>query len=63
VGAGTDAADRELLVSRLIDAPRALVFKARTRPEHVARWWGPQGFTTIHCDMDIRIGGKCRLQQ
>lgn len=60
MGAGTDVADRELVVSRLIDAPRALVFKAWTQPEHVARWWGPQGFTTVHCDMDIRVGGKYR---
>ena len=58
--AATDLAQRELVVSRLIDAPRALVFKAWTQPEHVARWWGPQGFTTIHCDMDIRVGGKYR---
>lgn len=58
--AGTDVADRELVVSRLIDAPRALVFRTWTQPEHVARWWGPQGFTTIHCDMDIRVGGKYR---
>ncbi len=58
--AGTDLADRELVVSRLIDAPRSLVFKTWTQPEHVARWWGPQGFTTIHCDMDIRVGGKYR---
>ena len=57
---GTDVADHELVVSCLIDAPRALVFKAWTQPEHVARWWGPQGFTTIHCDMDIRVGGKYR---
>lgn len=57
---GTELADRELVVSRLIDAPRALVFKAWTQPEHVARWWGPQGFTTIFCDMDIRVGGKYR---
>jgi uncharacterized protein YndB with AHSA1/START domain len=60
VDAGTDVADRELIVSRLIHAPRALVFRAWTQPEHIARWWGPQGFTTIHCDMDIRVGGKYR---
>jgi len=60
VDVGTELADRELVVSRLIDAPRALVFKAWTQPEHVARWWGPQGFTTIFCDMDIRVGGKYR---
>jgi uncharacterized protein YndB with AHSA1/START domain len=62
VDAGTSTtAARELVVTRLIDAPRALVFKTWTQPEHVARWWGPQGFTTIHCDMDIRVGGTYRF--
>lgn len=56
-----DAAPLELTVSRLIDAPRALVFKAWTQPEHVARWWGPQGYTTIGCNMDIRPGGEFRF--
>lgn len=54
-------ADRELVVTRVIAAPRRLVFKAWTQPEHVARWWGPQGFTTIHCEMDIRVGGTYRF--
>lgn len=53
--------DRELVVSRVIDAPRELVFKAWTQPEHIARWWGPRGFTTIHCEMDIRVGGAYRF--
>jgi uncharacterized protein YndB with AHSA1/START domain len=57
VDADTSTAERELVVTRVIDAPRQLVFKAWTRPEHIARWWGPQGYTTIHCDMDIRPGG------
>lgn len=56
-----DTTDRELLVTRVIDAPRALVFKAWTEPEQVARWWGPQGFTTTFCDMDIRPGGTFRF--
>ncbi len=60
--AGTSAvADRELVLSHLIDAPRPLVFKAWTKPEHVARWWGPKGFTTTYCDMDIRVGGAYRF--
>ena len=59
--AASISADRELVVSRLIDAPRALVFRAWTQPEHIARWWGPQGYTTIFCDMDIRIGGRYRF--
>ena len=51
----------ELVITRLIDAPRRLVFKAWTQPEHVACWWGPQGFITIHCEMDIRVGGSYRV--
>jgi uncharacterized protein YndB with AHSA1/START domain len=60
-GSISATADRELVVTRVIDAPRRLVFKAWTQPEHIARWWGPQGFTTIHCDMDIRVGGTYRF--
>jgi uncharacterized protein YndB with AHSA1/START domain len=59
--AAADATDRQLVVTRVIDAPRRLVFKAWIEPEHVARWWGPQGFTTTFCDMDIRPGGKFRV--
>jgi uncharacterized protein YndB with AHSA1/START domain len=57
--AATD--DRVLVISRLIDAPRRLVFKAWTEPEHVARWWGPRGFSTTYCKMDIRPGGAFRF--
>ena len=39
--------DRELSISRLINAPRELVFKVWTEPEHVAQWWGPTAFTFI----------------
>jgi uncharacterized protein YndB with AHSA1/START domain len=60
-GSISAAADRELVVTRVIDAPRRLVFKTWTQPEHIARWWGPQGFTTIHCEMDIRVGGTYRF--
>ena len=61
MAAGNSPAENELVVTRLIAAPRRLVFKTWTQPEHVARWWGPQGFTTIHCDMDIRVGGRYRF--
>ena len=54
------AAPIELVVSRLIDAPRALVFKAWTQQEHAARWWGPQGFTTVSCRLDASLGGSYR---
>ena len=39
----TEATERELVVTRILDAPRALVFKAWTQPDRAARWWGPQG--------------------
>jgi uncharacterized protein YndB with AHSA1/START domain len=54
-------ADHELTVSRVIDAPRRLVFKAWTEPEQIARWWGPKGFTTVEYTMDVRPGGAYRL--
>jgi uncharacterized protein YndB with AHSA1/START domain len=60
VAASNDIADRELVVTRVIDAPRALVFRAWTQPEHIARWWGPRGFTTTFCQMDVRVGGAYR---
>ncbi len=53
--------ERELVVTRVIDAPRRLVYRAWTQPEHLARWWGPKGFTTIHCEADIRVGGHYRF--
>jgi uncharacterized protein YndB with AHSA1/START domain len=52
--------DRELVITRIFDAPRPLVFKAWTEPDRAARWWGPQGFTTICCDMDVRPCGRFR---
>lgn len=53
-------ADRQLIVNRTLDAPRALVFRAWTDPAHLARWWGPEGFTVPECKMDVRIGGAWR---
>lgn len=54
-------AERELVVTRILDAPRALVFKAWTEPDRAARWWGPQGFVTLYCKMDVRPGGAFRV--
>jgi uncharacterized protein YndB with AHSA1/START domain len=55
--------DREFTITRVFDAPRELVWKAWTDPEHVARWFGPRGITTpastIH--MDVRPGGTFAL--
>ena len=55
--AASQAAERELVITRVLDAPRSLVFKAWTEPEHFVRWWGPNGFTTPYCKMDVRPGG------
>jgi len=57
----TEATERELVVTRILDAPRALVFKAWTQPDRAARWWGPQGFVTLYCKMDVRPGGTFRV--
>jgi uncharacterized protein YndB with AHSA1/START domain len=48
---------RELRMTRLLDAPRDLVFKAWTDPKHVAQWWGPKYFTNPVCEVDARPGG------
>lgn len=52
--------DRELIVSRVVNAPRPLVWKAWTTPGHIERWWGPNGFTTTTSEMDARPGGTWR---
>jgi uncharacterized protein YndB with AHSA1/START domain len=55
--AGAGQADREIVVSRVIDAPRELVFEAFTEVRHLARWWGPEGFTTATRSFAFRVGG------
>lgn len=44
-------------ISRDLNAPRALVFAVQTEPKHLAKWWSPEGFKTIHAAMDFRAGG------
>ena len=58
----TEPAERVLVITRDFDAPRSLVFKAWTSPEHLMRWWGPHGFTVLSCDMDLRVGGAWHLR-
>ena len=53
--------DRVLVIERTFDAPRSLVFKAWSEPERMARWFGPQGFTSTVLDQDFRVGGGYRL--
>ncbi len=65
MSAGSSAAaqpeGRVLRITRVFDAPRSLVFKAWTEPERLVRWWGPQGFTTPFCKMDVCPGGAYRF--
>jgi uncharacterized protein YndB with AHSA1/START domain len=51
-------ADREILISRVIDAPRELVFEVFTSIRHLSRWWGPEGFTTTTRSFVFRVGGE-----
>ena len=55
-----EAAEPVLEITRIIDAPRSLVFKVWTTSEHWARWLGPRDFTTPSCEMDFRPGGAYR---
>jgi len=57
----TATADREIVITRVFDAPRAMVFNVWTDPKHLVRWWGPNGFkTTVH-SMDLKPGGKWHM--
>lgn len=61
MAAPTGRTDRTLNLSRLIDAPRELVFEVWSRPAHLARWWGPNDFTLPTCEQDFRTGGAYRF--
>jgi len=56
----SDAGQRGLTITRTFDAPREVVFAAWTDAKQAAQWWGPRGFTTISCEMDVRVGGAYR---
>jgi uncharacterized protein YndB with AHSA1/START domain len=51
-------ADREIVISRVIDARPELVFEAFTEVRHLSRWWGPEGFTTTTRSFEFRVGGE-----
>src|SRR3569833_1120759 len=51
-------ADREIVIARVISAPRELVFEASTEVRHLSRWWGPEGFTTTTRSFEFRVGGE-----
>jgi uncharacterized protein YndB with AHSA1/START domain len=58
---GANPMERELVITRVFDAPRELVFKAWTEPERLRRWWGPHGWTNPTCEVDLRPGGAWRI--
>jgi uncharacterized protein YndB with AHSA1/START domain len=58
----TWALDREIVLSRVINAPRDLVFQAWVNPQHLAQWFGPSGFKIETREMDIRVGGMWRFE-
>lgn len=53
--------DREVVLTRVFDAPRELVYRAWTDPEHIQRWFGPKGFTCTTHAIDLRVGGMWRF--
>lgn len=57
----TETANREISITKMLNAPVELVWEAWTKPDQIAKWWGPAGFTnTIH-KMDVAAGGEWRL--
>lgn len=56
-----DTRDRELILTRLLNAPVELVWKVWTDPKHIAQWWGPNGFTNTISKMEFKVGGEWDL--
>jgi uncharacterized protein YndB with AHSA1/START domain len=57
----TTPSDREIVLRRVFDAPRRLVFDAWTRPELLMRWLGARGWNLVVCEVDLRVGGRWRF--
>jgi uncharacterized protein YndB with AHSA1/START domain len=57
----TTPSDLEIVLTRVFNAPRHLVFEASTKPEHVKNWWGPRCTKLITCEIDFRVGGSWRF--
>jgi uncharacterized protein YndB with AHSA1/START domain len=57
----TTPSDREIVMTRVFDAPRDLVFEAHTSCEHMSNWWGPRKYVFASCDIDFRPGGTWRI--
>jgi uncharacterized protein YndB with AHSA1/START domain len=52
--------EREVVLTRVFDAPRRLVFDALTKPELLKRWFGPRGWSLVVCEADLKVGGAWR---
>ena len=57
----TTPTDREIVMTRVFDAPRHLVFDAFTKPELLKRWFGPRGWSLVVCEVDLKVGGGFRF--
>ena len=57
----TTPSDREIVLTRVFDAPRHLVFDAFTKAELLKRWFGPHGWSLVVCEVDLKVGGTFRF--
>src|SRR5437764_4797414 len=57
----TTPSDREIVLTRMFDAPRHMVFDAFSKPELLKRWFGPRGWSLVVCEVDLRVGGGFRF--
>ncbi len=57
----TQTETKELILTRIFNAPRELVFKAWTDPKMMAKWWGPKGVSNPICEIDAKVGGKIHI--
>jgi uncharacterized protein YndB with AHSA1/START domain len=57
----TTPTDREVVLTRVFDAPRNMVWEAFTKPELLKRWFGPRGWSLVVCEVDLRVGGGFRF--
>jgi uncharacterized protein YndB with AHSA1/START domain len=57
----TTPSDREIVMTRVFDAPRDLVFEALSSCEHMSKWWGPRKYEVVTCEMEFRPGGAWRI--
>jgi uncharacterized protein YndB with AHSA1/START domain len=57
----TTPSEREIVMTRVFDAPRDLVFEAHSSCDHLRKWWGPRRYEVVSCEVDFRPGGKWRI--